>query len=262
LGIGINEHHGVAEFEESERRIVRPTVPLPRDRAAEVGPPVAAEAGRFRGWMQIGFWERELIEEDRWSNGIAVTVRSGVAGGTPSDQTQWPWAVPRGIFRWHRQQVSAVTTTPTSNGPLAEWWYQQDSTAWEVGLTLRSDVRELLELAAAPLPGPLDLVDAEGEVGAAYRVWRMRPFNYDYHPTTAMLTGAALFLRPDLRALLEETFDPLVGVTRVEREQLTAPADGVDGQLAAGSGGQDVLRRRRPEIGFAQRKQRATRRLS
>jgi hypothetical protein len=207
-------------------RILRPAAALPRERVGGEAPPAELQSGFFGGWTQVGFWERELVEEDRWSRGTEVTVRSGLFAGTPDGTNEWPWARPRGDFRWHLQQVRPALNAPAYEGALVEWWGQQDATAWEIGLTLRSDVRQMLGLTAAPLPNALDLVDADGAVGAVYRVWRMRPFNYDFGPTTPMITGGSLLLRPDLRTRLQQAADSLIEVTRVEREELTAPPEG------------------------------------
>jgi hypothetical protein len=42
----------------------------------------------------------------------------------------------------------------------------------------------------------MNLVGPEGELRACWRHWWMRPWSYDYGPTTPLLRGAALLLAP------------------------------------------------------------------
>jgi hypothetical protein len=209
-----------ASASRARSRIVRPAGPLPRDRNDQEGPSPEYRCEPFHGWIEIASWEREIVDAENWSSGTEFSVRAGVCAGEPTGRTGWPWNPVRGDFSWHRQ--SREGDQSVAPGFLVDWWPHQDATAWEVGLTLRPDVRGLLRLQPAAVPAPLDLVDDGGRVGCVYRLWRMRPFNLEFRPATPMILGGVLLLRPDLYEALQRATDALVATTRVEREELTA----------------------------------------
>jgi hypothetical protein len=78
-----------------------------------------------------------------------------------------------------------------------------------------------LGLEAAQLPAPLDLVNEEGQAQAVWRRWWMRPYSYDYGPTTPMLSGGVLLLSPTALSALEHQLDePLVLEFSVDQDEL------------------------------------------
>ncbi|MCW3000543.1 MAG: hypothetical protein JWN65_4092 [Solirubrobacterales bacterium] len=199
-------------------RTVRPAdVPLAGDREAGEGPPLYCPDGPFEGWLRVGLVEQEIRPGEKYyASGTLTRVASGLWNGdTPAD-SRAPFGSTSTEWRWHVQRSIGESTLM---GPLATYWEDEHLVLYDGLLSLAPTWMERLGLRPAPLPAPLDLVDADGARGAMVRYWRMRPYSYDYSPPSPTIRGVELLLRPDLAAATGEVAE-LTEVTRVLRRQL------------------------------------------
>lgn len=199
-------------------RVLRPDIRLPRDRTSELGAPQCERAGRYEGWVQYGLWERQF--GDDWNGpsvGFEATVRSGVRckGASITSATWHPAST--GVF-WHEQE--GTTMDDFGGGVLTQEWLQDDAAFSGRALTLRPEIRGLLELRPRRLPSAMDLVDSSGRALAVYRFWRYQPYSLDYGPRTPTLEGGVLLVDPEASARVQKVVGELEAVTVVEQRQL------------------------------------------
>jgi hypothetical protein len=92
---------------------------------------------------------------------------------------------------------------------------------WDLGLTLERQYLRRLDLRPADASAGFDLIDRSGEIAARYRHWRMRPWDYTYHPARPMIQGGELLVSPTVAERLAGLAgQDLVEVTVLRSEDL------------------------------------------
>jgi hypothetical protein len=186
-------------------RGVRPAgIELPGDRVAAIGSPVLAADDTHQGWTRVALVEEEIqVSDESRSSGTLARVASGLWVGDEPPTDEAPFGTVSMEWRWHDSPPASAEPAPT--GPVASYGEEGHLVLFDSLLTLAPNWMTLLDLRPAPLPAPLQLLDARGEVGAVMRCWRMRPYSYDYSPLTPMIRGSELLLRSDLAEAVAES---------------------------------------------------------
>jgi hypothetical protein len=194
-------------------RIVRPALDLPASLQSRDGPVVIEKDGPMAGWVRIGYWEQQILTDDRFSSGTEFSVSSGVV----LDDADAPWISAPRLLQWF--DLPLASHDPTDDMHLVAFSGQQDCTAWSAVLLPTPLVLRTQPLTARSPSFPLDLVDAEGLPAVSCRCWSMWPFDFEYGPRTPTLTGAGLWLRSDLFQRVAEAHSATTKTT-VKREAL------------------------------------------
>jgi hypothetical protein len=204
-------------------RIVRPVGPLPRDQKPGSSAPLVRDSGELSSWVRAAYWEEE-IEEVKRDLGRRHKVYAGLwTGAADPLEEEFPLSPVAPDFRWHDQADEdwGIEVGQPLGSRVCALWGRFDATMWDLGLTLDRQYLRRLDLRPADAPGPFDLLNGSGQVAAIYRHWRMRPYDYTYHPALPLIHGGELLISPAVaESVAKLSGRDLLEVTVVRREDL------------------------------------------
>lgn len=193
----------------SSRR-VRPSWPLPPEITPGFQEVLTVPDGELTGWCRIAYIETHLevagrIEEIETETRVTAGVVLAATAPEPLPEGSLPLRLGSNVD-WLRTMQSVDSLCEIS-GPIAGHSFFRRPFLWHEILGLIAPLTAALELVPRLGIGPLDLLDTEGKVAAAYRWWSCRPLgDHGFADETPRLSGGTLLLRPDLfERLIYET---------------------------------------------------------
>ncbi|MBL9192879.1 MAG: hypothetical protein JNJ82_11045 [Opitutaceae bacterium] len=187
-------------------RRVRPNWPLPSELTPGFGEVPVVPDGELSGWRRIASIETYLdvtgsIEEIKLE--FRVTTGTILAADTPAPLPDDSLPLQEGSHDDWLRQAQSFDSLADIGGPIAGHTFFAKPFAFHEVLGLVAPLAAALELVPRSTIGPLDLLDAQGNLAAAYRWWHCRPLgDHGFADETPRLSGGALHLRPDLFARL------------------------------------------------------------
>ena len=186
-------------------RIIRPPIPLPSTLKEEISVASTMDhEDEFNGWYRCAYYEEELVVADRYFPDVVerVTAMSGVLFSATPTLTERRGDLPFGIGRvevWLEPSKLAteVRLSPFS-GPLIGFDFIKDYLGLKPFFVIHPAIAARCGLQPGQQPGPLVLIDGNGEPACIFRYWSVRALGGNISEESPRLIGCDLIVRPDI----------------------------------------------------------------
>jgi hypothetical protein len=208
-------------------RVIRPSLPLPSVQQSAVSPAVSISGeDTHNGWYRCGYYERELIFEDKVLGDLSqeVTVFAGIEiikrqnflerGSFPFGQgnSEKSWD-------WHDEEV--LISPQGFAGPLLGLEWKQDFLGSCPILMLPPQLSIRCRLHPTQWTSRLELVDSQGESAVLFRWWSVRPVGDRLSEQAPISQGCDLIVRPDVFEQIGQfSIQAPIEVKLVQQEQV------------------------------------------
>lgn len=183
-------------------RVVRPPLPLPSEQCTEILPvSVIEDEDEYNGWYRCGYYEEELILDNKVLGDVIekVTVVAGIVFPESfGSKKPFPLGNGNAEFWWEQGNDIPFLHPDGFVGPLVGLDWINDFLGVRPILMLPPTLTTRWGLQPGLWPGPLKLVDRQGQAAVVFRCWKVRPVGDDLAQEIPMLQGCELLVRPDL----------------------------------------------------------------
>ncbi len=186
-------------------RIVRPPIPLPSAVKEDISTVSTIDhEDEFNGWYRCAYYEEELVVSDRYSPDVTeqVTATGGIVFSATPILAELKGNLPFGIGRakvWLEPAILAPETklSPFS-GPLIGFDFISDYLGLKPLFMIHPRIAMRCGLQPGQQPGPLVLMDGNGEPACIFRYWSVRALGGNISEESPRLSGCDLIIRPDI----------------------------------------------------------------
>jgi len=186
-------------------RVVRPQIPLPST-LKEGTSAVSAiqQEDEFNGWYRCAYYEEELIVSDLYTPDAVeeVTATGGIVFSVAQAYAEHKGNLPFGVGQvevWLEPSILTpeVRLSPFS-GPLIGFDFIKDYLGLKPLLMIHPTIAARCGLRLRQQPGPLVLLDKDGEFACIFRCWSVRALGSNISEETPRLSGCDIIIRPDI----------------------------------------------------------------
>jgi hypothetical protein len=186
-------------------RVVRPQIPLPST-LKEGTSAVSAiqQEDEFNGWYRCAYYEEELTVSNRYTPDAIKEVKAtgGIVFSVTQEYAEHKGDLPFGVGQvevWLEPSILTpeVRLSPFS-GPLIGFDFIKDYLGLIPLLMIHPTIAARCGLRPRQQPGPLVLLDKDGESACIFRCWSVRALGSSISEETPHLSGCDIIIRPDI----------------------------------------------------------------